>query len=74
MSAKLVTGGEREGAAITPAILTATAPGMKLHDEEIFGPVLAIEPYDDFEDALGIARSTACRPGCSRATPGASRR
>lgn len=25
---------------------------MKLHDEEILGPVLAIEPYDDFEDAL----------------------
>jgi acyl-CoA reductase-like NAD-dependent aldehyde dehydrogenase len=50
--AKLVTGGERKGSMITPAILTATAPGMKLHDEEIFGPVLAIEPYDDFEDAL----------------------
>src|SRR5208282_2774732 len=47
--AKLVTGGERKGSMITPAILTATAPGMKLHDEEIFGPVLAIEPYDDFE-------------------------
>jgi acyl-CoA reductase-like NAD-dependent aldehyde dehydrogenase len=50
--AKLVTGGERKGSMITPAILTATAPGMKLHDEELFGPVLAIEPYDDFEDAL----------------------
>ena len=25
---------------------------MKLHDEEVFGPVVAIEPYDDFEDAL----------------------
>jgi len=37
---------------MTPAILTATAPGMKLHDEEVFGPVLAIERYDDFEDAL----------------------
>jgi acyl-CoA reductase-like NAD-dependent aldehyde dehydrogenase len=50
--AKLVAGGERKGSMMTPAILTATAPGMKLHDEEIFGPVLAIEPYDDFEDAL----------------------
>jgi acyl-CoA reductase-like NAD-dependent aldehyde dehydrogenase len=50
--AKLVTGGERKGSMITPAILTATTPGMKLHDEEVFGPVLAIEPYDDFEDAL----------------------
>jgi acyl-CoA reductase-like NAD-dependent aldehyde dehydrogenase len=50
--AKLVAGGERKGSMITPAILTATAPGMKLHDEEILGPVLAIEPYEDFEDAL----------------------
>jgi acyl-CoA reductase-like NAD-dependent aldehyde dehydrogenase len=50
--AKLVAGGERKGSMMTPAILTGTAPGMKLHDEEVFGPVAAIEPYDDFEDAL----------------------
>lgn len=50
--AKLVTGGERTGATITPAILTGTKPGMKIRDEEAFGPVLLIEPYDDFEDAL----------------------
>jgi acyl-CoA reductase-like NAD-dependent aldehyde dehydrogenase len=50
--AKLVAGGERKGSLITPAILTATTPGMKVRDEEVFGPVMAIEPYDDFEDAL----------------------
>jgi len=50
--AKLVAGGERQGSLITPAILTATKPGMKLRDEEVFGPVIAIEPYDDFEQAL----------------------
>jgi acyl-CoA reductase-like NAD-dependent aldehyde dehydrogenase len=50
--AKLVAGGERKGSMITPAILTATAPGMRLHDEEVFGPVVAIEPYDDFEEAM----------------------
>ncbi len=50
--AKLVAGGERKGSVITPAILTGTAPGMKVRDEEIFGPVVAIEPYDDFEEAL----------------------
>ncbi len=38
--AKLVAGGERKGSVITPAILTATAPGMKVRDEEIFGPVV----------------------------------
>jgi len=50
--AKLVAGGERKEPVITPAILTGTAPGMKVRDEEIFGPVMLIEPYDDFEDAL----------------------
>jgi len=50
--AKLVHGGERKGSLMQPTILTATKPGMKVHDEEIFGPVLAIEAYDDFEDAL----------------------
>jgi len=50
--AKLVAGGERHGSMVTPAILTGTKPGMKLRDEEVFGPVVAIEPYDDFEQAL----------------------
>jgi acyl-CoA reductase-like NAD-dependent aldehyde dehydrogenase len=50
--AKLVAGGERRGSMITPAILTGTKPGMKVRDEEVFGPVVAIEPYDDFEQAL----------------------
>jgi len=50
--AKHVTGGERKGSMITPAILTGTRAGMKVRDEEIFGPVLLIEPYDDFEEAL----------------------
>ncbi len=50
--AKLIHGGERKGSAVTPAILTATKPGMKVRDEEIFGPVVTIEPYNDFEQAL----------------------
>jgi acyl-CoA reductase-like NAD-dependent aldehyde dehydrogenase len=50
--AKLVTGGERSGSVVQPTILTATKPGMKVRDEEVFGPVLLIEPYEDFEQAL----------------------
>jgi acyl-CoA reductase-like NAD-dependent aldehyde dehydrogenase len=53
--AKLVAGGERHGSVVTPTILTATKPGMKLRDEEGLGPVVAIEPYDDFEQALADA-------------------
>jgi acyl-CoA reductase-like NAD-dependent aldehyde dehydrogenase len=50
--AKLVAGGQRKGSMVAPAILTGTKPGMKVRDEEVFGPVVAIEPYDDFEQAL----------------------
>lgn len=50
--AKLVAGGERKGSVLSPAILTATQPGMKIRDEEAFGPVILVEPYDDFEQAL----------------------
>jgi acyl-CoA reductase-like NAD-dependent aldehyde dehydrogenase len=50
--AKLIAGGDRNGSLVTPTILTATKTGMKVRDEEVFGPVMLIEPYDDFEDAL----------------------
>jgi acyl-CoA reductase-like NAD-dependent aldehyde dehydrogenase len=50
--AKLVAGGERKGSVVTPTILTGTKPGMKIRDEEAFGPVLIVEPYEDFEQAL----------------------
>ena len=50
--AKLVAGGERKGSVVTPAILTSTTPGMKVRDEEVFGPVVVIEPFDDFEEAM----------------------
>jgi acyl-CoA reductase-like NAD-dependent aldehyde dehydrogenase len=53
--AKLVAGGERTGSVVKPAILTGTKPGMKLRDEEAFGPVVVIEPWDDFEQALADA-------------------
>jgi acyl-CoA reductase-like NAD-dependent aldehyde dehydrogenase len=53
--AKLVEGGGRDpnnSSLLEPTILTSVKPGMKLHDEEVFGPVVCIEPYVDFEDAL----------------------
>jgi len=50
--ARLIAGGERHGSIVTPAILTGTKPGMKVRDEEAFGPVVIVEPYVDFEQAL----------------------
>jgi acyl-CoA reductase-like NAD-dependent aldehyde dehydrogenase len=50
--ARLIAGSERQGSVIAPAILTGTKPGMKIRDEEVFGPVVIVEPYVDFEEAL----------------------
>ncbi len=50
--AKLIAGGERHGSVIPPTILTGTKSGMKVRDEEAFGPVVMVEPYEDFEEAL----------------------
>jgi acyl-CoA reductase-like NAD-dependent aldehyde dehydrogenase len=50
--AKLIAGGERHGSLVTPTILTGAKSGMKVRDEEVFGPVVLVEPYDDFEEAL----------------------
>lgn len=50
--AKLVAGGERHGPILAPTVLTGTHPGMHIRDEEAFGPVVLIEPYEDFEQAL----------------------
>jgi acyl-CoA reductase-like NAD-dependent aldehyde dehydrogenase len=50
--AKLIAGGERHGSAVSPTILTGTKHGMKVRDEEAFGPVVVVEPYEDFEEAL----------------------
>lgn len=52
--AKLVEGGRRTANTIAPTVLSGTKSGMKVVDEEVFGPVVAIEPYDDYEDALAM--------------------
>ena len=50
--ARLIAGGERKGSLVNPAILTGTKAGMRMRDEELFGPVVLVEPYVDFEQAL----------------------
>ncbi len=50
--AKLICGGKRESSYIEPTILTNTKNEMKVNSEEIFGPVVVVEPYDDIIDAI----------------------
>jgi len=50
--ARLLCGGERRGSVLEPTVLTGTRPEMKVNCQEIFAPVVTVEPYDDFNQAL----------------------
>jgi acyl-CoA reductase-like NAD-dependent aldehyde dehydrogenase len=50
--ARLLCGGQRSGSVLEPTVLTRTRPEMKVNCQELFAPVVTIEAYDDFHDAL----------------------
>jgi aldehyde dehydrogenase (NAD+) len=62
--ARLVTGGEEppegieRGYFVRPTVFSDVRSDMTIAQEEIFGPVLAIIPYDDEEDAVRIANDS----------------
>ncbi|MGH6860543.1 MAG: aldehyde dehydrogenase family protein, partial [Phyllobacterium sp.] len=47
--AKLLRGGGRNGAALDPAVLVDVKPDMDIVCEEIFGPAMSLQPYEDIE-------------------------
>jgi aldehyde dehydrogenase (NAD+) len=62
--AKLLTGGTDapegldRGFFVRPTVFSEVTPEMTIAREEIFGPVLAIQPYDGEDDAVRIANAT----------------
>ncbi len=50
--AKLLCGGKRQGSFVEPTVLTSTNPNMRVNCFEVFAPVVTVEPYDRFEEAL----------------------
>jgi acyl-CoA reductase-like NAD-dependent aldehyde dehydrogenase len=50
--ARVLIGGQRRGSMLEPTVLTGTRPDMKVNCQEIFAPVVTVEPYDDFHDAV----------------------
>lgn len=51
--ARLLCGGKRSGSLAEPTVLTSTRADQRVNCEEIFAPVVTVEPYDDFSEALG---------------------
>jgi aldehyde dehydrogenase (NAD+) len=62
--AKLICGGLGRPTGLThgffvrPTVFSNVTPGMRVAQEEIFGPVLVIMPYKDEAEAIAIANNT----------------
>jgi len=75
--AKIITGGERAdlggelsgGYYVQPTIF-AGDNSMRIFQEEIFGPVVSVTSFKDYDDAIRIANDTlyGLVPGCGAAT------
>ncbi len=56
--AKLLYGGKRCGNFVEPTLLTNTNAEMKVNCNEVFGPVVIIEKYADFDNAIAELNNT----------------
>lgn len=58
--ANLLTGGNRtgEGYFVEPTVFTDVEEGMTIAQEEIFGPVVVVMPYDTIDDVIDKANNS----------------
>lgn len=57
--AKILFGGKRKKSYIEPTLITGTNNNMKVNSEEVFGPVVIIEKYKSFSEAVKLVNDTA---------------
>lgn len=56
--ARVAAGGTADGLCLAPTVLEGVTPGMAAFDEEIFGPVAVLVPFDTDEEAIKLANDT----------------
>jgi len=56
--ARLVAGGGRRGAFYMPAVVADVHPDMRISRDELFGPAVAVTPFDTIEDAIALANDS----------------
>lgn len=52
--AQLLLGGTRTGNVVFPTIVEAPGAGARILEEEAFGPVVTLRPFDELSDAIGL--------------------
>lgn len=56
--ARLVTGGTRQGAIYAPTVVADVKPEMRISCDELFGPAVAVTPFDSIDEAIALANQT----------------
>ncbi len=56
--ARLVAGGGRRGAIYLPAVVADVKPEMRISRDELFGPAVAVTPFDSMDEAIALANDT----------------
>ena len=56
--ARVVIGGERRGALYPPTIVADVKPEMRISCDELFGPAVAVAPFDDIDQAIALANDS----------------
>ncbi|MCX5603046.1 aldehyde dehydrogenase family protein [Streptomyces phaeochromogenes] len=57
--ARILTGGERDGAVVSPAVVADVDPDSPFSQQELFGPAVAVSSAADWESAIAQANGTA---------------
>jgi glyceraldehyde-3-phosphate dehydrogenase (NADP+) len=55
---RLLTGGDRDGAVVTPAVVAGVDPRAPFSQDELFGPAVAVSTATDWQEAIGQANGT----------------
>ena len=56
--ARLLCGGEREGAVVQPALLADVQPSMRMSCDELFGPAVGVTRAANIDEAIKLANDT----------------
>jgi acyl-CoA reductase-like NAD-dependent aldehyde dehydrogenase len=56
--ARLVAGGGRRGAIYMPAVVADVKPNMRISRDELFGPAVAVTPFDEIDEAISLANDS----------------
>jgi acyl-CoA reductase-like NAD-dependent aldehyde dehydrogenase len=57
--ARVVAGGERDGAKYSATVVADVKPDMRIFRDELFGPAVAVTPAENVDEAIAIANDSA---------------